>query len=501
MGKNYILATDLGGSGTKTMLFDLSGEIVSIAFRESKLYHPEPFSTTNDPEEVFLTATDGIKECMAKSRVNSNEIDAIVLDGQQAGLMWVDEKYRAISYYDSWLDSRYGPFVDIMNHCCADRILQMNGNNKGIVHGPKILWWKNNKPEVFKKAYKMIMLPAYVGGRLADLKGADAYFEETSLGYSGIADNMKSKWDKQICDAVGIPNEKLPRIVKSTEIVGKLSKKYADYLDLPSGIPIVSGGGDFPAAALGAGICKIGQTGDVAGTASIFFACIDKWKPDTSGEIRFLKSPIPELWYTFGLTTGGGCLRWFRDTFFKKEKEKMSVYKHMDEKSEDIPIGCNGLSFYPYIGGKLAKPDYRGAWIGINWEHRKEHFYRAILESIAYEYKFYGQSIMKLLGIKKFEETRVIGGGSTSNIWNQMKSDVLGLPYITLKQQECSLFGSAIIAGCAIGVYKDFIGASKLLNEAVKKINPITENTKTYNEKYKKWIKFSQKQNAFLFGI
>ena len=500
--KNYILASDLGGSGTKTMLYDISGEILALAFRESRLHHPEPGATTQDPEEMFSSTFEGIKECLEKTAINPKDVAAIVLDGQQSGLMWIDKDYNAVSPYDSWVDSRYGPFVKEMNSRCGERILKKTGTDKSHVHGAKMLWWKNNKPDVFKKAYKMVIPASYIGGRLAGLKGDDAYFEETSLGFSGICDLDNSEWDREICDAVGIPYDKLPRIVESTEIVGGLCKKYAELLGLPQGIPIVSGGGDFPVATLAAGICESGQTGDIAGTASIFCACLDKWEPDPTGVIRTLKSPIAGLWLPFGLMSGGGCLRWFRDTFYQKEKADVgNVYKYLEDKIKDISIGCNGLGFYPYIGGKHSNPDYGGAWIGIQWEHQREHFYRAMLESIAYEYKFYSESIKELLNIEEFKETRVFGGGSANNIWNQMKADVLGIPYITLEQQECSLLGSVVVAGCAIGAYSDMVETSKNINKTVNKFTSNKENNKLYDKRYQNWIDLYKTQGRFLRGL
>jgi xylulokinase len=467
MGKDYILASDLGGSGTKTMLFDLDGTIVVTAFRESKLYHDEKDATTQNPEEMFMSTVEGIKECMEKSGIAPNEVRALVLDGQQAGLMWIDDNYQAISPYDSWLDNRFGPFIKVMDQYCGQTILDSCGTRQNIKHGPKILWWKANHPEIFKKACKMVLPSTYIGGRLAGLQGEEGYFEDTSLGFSGIADIEKDEWNREICYAVGIPIEKMPRIVKPTEIIGKLTKEMAELLGLPSGIPIVAGAGDFPAAGVGAGICSQGQTGDIAGTASIFFAGVEKWKPDSEGVLSTLRSPFPGLWYQFALFSGGGCLRWFRDTFFAKEKEEKNVYQCLDNLSKDLPLGDDGLIFYPYIGGRFqpSEPDYSGAWFGIQWGHRREHFYRAILESIAFEYKNYLSCIKKLLGLDNFNETRVFGGGSASPVFNQIKSDVLGLPYLTLKQQECSLLGSAIIAGCAIGFYQDMVEASQKVNQ------------------------------------
>lgn len=500
--KNYILASDLGGSGTKTMLFDLEGEIAAMAFRESHLEHSEAGAVTQDPEDMFRSVFEGLKECMEKSAADPKDVAAIVLDGQQSSLMWIDRDYNAVSPHDSWMDNRYGSFVPEMASKCGDRILEKTGTNKGFVHGAKILWWKQNEPDVFKRAYKMVIPATYIGGRLAGLSGDDAYFEDTSLGFSGICDNNADAWDYEICEAVGIPVEKLPKIVEPTTIIGGLSKEYADLLNLPQGLPIVSGAGDFPAATVGAGICEPGQTGDIAGTASIFCLCSDSWKPDPRGIVRTLKSPVPGMWIPFGFVTGGGCIRWFRENFFGNEIEGTTdIFSYLNEKIKDIPIGCEGLGFYPYIGGKQTNPDYRGAWIGIQWGHAREHFYRAILESVAYEYRFYMQSLRELLDIGDFKEIRGFGGGSANVLWNQLKADVLGIPYITLKEQECSLLGSAIVAGYAIGAYSDIAETSKKMNKIVKRTYPIEANQVLYRDVYESWIKLSRTHEEFLRGI
>ncbi|MGB4609797.1 MAG: FGGY family carbohydrate kinase [Saccharofermentanales bacterium] len=499
----YILASDLGGSGTKTMLYDLSGEIVSLAFRESLIKHKQKGSVSQEPEEMFTSVIEGMKECLETSKIDPKDVAAIVLDGQQSGMLWIDKDYKAISPYDSWLDTRYGSYIKEMRDCCGERILEKTGTDRGFVHGPKILWWKNNYPDIYKNAHKMVIPASYVGGLLADLNADDAYFEDTSIGFSGICDLYDSTWDKEICEAVGIALEKLPQIVESTKIIGYLCKRYADELGLLQGVPIVSGGGDFPVSMLGAGVCEAGQAADLTGTASILFVCEDFWKPDPTGKTRTLKSPIPGLWLTYEFVSGGGCIRWFLNEFLQNEKKSVdNIYRYLGDKIEDIPIGCDGLGFYPYIGGTQAHPEYGGSWVGIQWDHRKEHFYRSILESVAYSYRYILESIKTNLNIDNIEEIRVFGGGSGDEIWNQMKVDVLKTPYLLLEQQECSLLGSAIIAGYAIGAYDDMIEISKNINRVVGKVHPDRANTEKYSEKYDLWHgNLAGSESSFLKGI
>ena len=503
MGKTYILAADIGGSGTKSMLYDTDGKILHLAFRESKYYHDEgPDAMTCDPEEVFASAFEGMKECIEVTQVNPKEVVGICVDGQQSGLLWVDKEFNPVGVYDHWMDNRYAPYVKVMTDICEERILELGGTATGFVHGPKILWWKDHKPDQFKEAYKFVIPGTFVGGRLAGLKGDDAYFEHTSYGFSGFADQNKDCWDKEICDACGIPYEKLPKITKPTDIVGGLCKKYADILGLPEGVPIVSGAGDFPAGTVACGVTENGTIGDIAGTASIFYSCMNRWKPDPEGTIRTLRSPIPGMWLPFNLFNGGGIMRWYRDAFYSHEKEEVDdVYEYLEEKVKGIAPGTDGLAFYPYIGGKHSDPTYNGAWVGIKFGHEREHFFRSIMESVTYEYRFYMDAMKKLLDIDEFNETRVIGGGAADDTWNQMKADVLRVKYKTTEQLECTLMGTAMIAAYAVGAIDDLVHAHEKVNPVVKEFTPNEETSKVYDEYFEKWMKLGHEHGEFLYGL
>ena len=493
----YILAADFGGSGTKTMLYNLAtNKVVHTAFRESRLYHPEPNAVVQDSEEMFSSATEGIKECVQATGIKGSDIGAIIFDGQQAGLIWIDEDYNAISPFDSWLDNRFVPFVRFMDEKCGDRILQKGGNKRIVTTGPKMLWWKANKPDIYKKACKVVIPSCYVGGRLAGLRGKEAYFENTSTGYSGMIDYETDTWDDEICTTCGIAREKLPEVVEPTKIIGRLSKKYAQELGISEGIPIIAGAGDFPAGGIAAGVVKPGQAGDISGTASLFFACSSTWKPDPEGLVRTLKSPINGYWYAFCFTNGGGCIRWFADNFVPN-----ADLKKLTGQTEKLLPGSEGLAFFPYIGGTSLDPSLGGAFLGLKWSHSQQHLYRSILESISFEYKSYSMAIRDLLQIPPFQEIRVFGGGSENFMWNQMKADVLSTRYMRMRIHDCSLLGSVVIAGKAIGFYDDMIEGANKVNNVEDTFEPIPAATKVYEEVYSRWNGFKERNYAALKGI
>ncbi len=493
----YVLASDIGGSGTKTILFNLAiNKIVHTATKATKLYHPEPDSVTQDPGEMLSSTIEGMKECIQASGIYSADIAAIVMDGQQAGLIWIDEDYNAISPFDSWLDNRFVPFVQVMDRSCGERILAKGGNKRIITTGPKMLWWKANKPAIYDRACKLVIPATYVGGKLAGLKGAQAYFENTSTGYTGMIDYETDTWDEEICKVCGITIEKLPEVVEPTRIVGKLCAEYARELGIPTGIPVVSGAGDFPAGGIGAGVLEPGQAGDISGTASLFFACSSTWNPDPAGLVRTLRSPIEGFWYAFCFTNGGGCIRWFADNFVPQ-----SDLRALTTQANSIPPGSEGLAFYPYIGGTTLDPSLGGAYLGIKWNHSQAHAYRAILESIAFEYKSYATAIHDLLDLPDFSEIRVFGGGSENLMWNQMKADILDTTYARMRIHDCSLLGSVIIAGKAIGFYKGMIEAARTINSVENISLPEPKSREAYDSVYERWRRYKEENYSALKGI
>ena len=480
--KNYFIGVDLGTAGTKAAIFDTDGNLIADAYEESILSYPKPGWVDQKMDDFYRSACKSIREIVEKSKINPHHVAAIAFDGQMAGIGGINEKWEAVTRYDSWLDTRCEPYIGIMREKAGDLVLKSTGTSPSYNHGPKILWWKKEAPDVFKKVCKFVMPAGYVAGKMADLKGDEAFIDYTYLTFSGFGDIKNKSWNKELCDLFDIPSEKLPRIVSPWEIVGKLSSRAARDTGLVEGIPIAAGAGDQAAGFLGAGLVDVGQLVDVAGTASCFASCVPRFIPDLENK-TFLcfRSVVPDLWYLLAYINGGGlCLRWFRDEFAEEEKKKakekgVDPYEILNKKIEKIPPGSDGLIFIPHLGGRVCpyNPYVRGSWFGFSWGHTKFHFYRAILEGIAYEYSYYFDILKKISGDISFKEVRVIGGGARSRIWNQIKSDVLNLFYTRVNREELAVLGSAIVAGYAVGIFPDLASTSrKFISTLSPKISP-----------------------------
>lgn len=489
-----ILTADIGGSGTKTVLFDLQGNVLSTAFAESELLHPEPGVTQQDPEQMYNSVVSGVREVVEAA--GGVHVEAIILDGQQAGLLWIDRDYRHVSPYDSWLDVRYQPYLAEMNKRVGARALELTGTD-AYMHGPKAMWWRHHAPDVVARAVKWLVPSSYVAGRLSGLRADEAYIPDTDIAYSGLCDLRNATWDAGLCEAANLPADLMPRIVTPTTEIGGLQGEGSRATGLPAGTPILAGSGDFPAAGLGAGIIESGQAGDIAGTASLFFAGSETFAIDPSRVLRLSRAAVPGLWYLFAYLTGGAALRWFRDTFAGEERARArsqgrSVYALLDELAHGAPPGSDGLLFSPHLGGRLFpnQPEICGGWLGASWNHTKGHFYRAILESVPFEYSIY---VLRAAGVtgKSLVELRVFGGGAGSPVWAQIKAEVLNLPVVVPKIQECSSLGLFILAATAIGEYPSFRDACERVVRISQRYCPDERTVASYDpyvRRYRKWI-------------
>ena len=489
MSDKFIICVDLGTMGTKAAIVSIEGKILAKTLEESKLYYPKPGWVEQKPNEIFNSTLNTIKTIVKETGISSSKIAVIGISGQMAGIMGIDRNWKAVTHYDSWLDNRCQLYVEEIKSKGEERYITANGMPVTIAHAAKILWWKNQKSDIYNKIYKFIQPAGYVAGKLSGLKGQDAFIDYTYLHFSGVCNNRKMKWSKEMLNLLGISLDKMPNIVKPWDVVGELCNKAAEKCGLKAGIPIVAGAGDAIVSFIGSGLLEPGILIDLAGTASILACCVEDYRPDIKNKtLLFPRSVNPNYWYPHAYIGGGGlCLRWFRDTFATEEKEKfrekgVSSYYFLDEMAAKITPGSDGLVFLPHLAGRTYPTDskVKGIWIGFSWSHKKAHFYRSILESIAYEYRYYFRIIKELFPETDYSEVRVIGGGCKSNLWNQIKADVLGIPYVQINEEDVGLIGLAMTAAKGVGLID---GISKSISNIIKptvKYKPRDKHHKYY---------------------
>lgn len=510
MTKNYIIGVDLGTSGTKSALYHIDGRLIAEASQEVPLYYPRPGVVEQENDDFYRTAAQTVHRCIEQSGVNPREIAAIAFDSQMAGVGTVDENYRPATRFDSWLDMRCQPFIEWMDREAGEKVTDLTGCPPTCNHGPKMLFWKNERPEEYKRVAKFVTPAAYVAGTMAGLKGDQAFIDYTFIHFSGFSDARKGTWSSELCGIFDLDMEKLPRIVNPWDVIGEVTKKAAADFGLAEGTPIAAGCGDTAANAVGAGIVRPGMLFDVAGTASILAGCTDSYVADRENRaLLTMRSVIPGLWNPLAYIGGGGlALRWFRDQFFNATRAKANpldsdLYDEMTALAQNVPAGSDGLLFSPHLGGRIcpSSPDMRGAWLGFSWSHTQAHFFRSVLEGVAFEYAYYLRILKTLLPGFKLVEARAVGGGARSQVWNQIKADVLNVPYQRLNGSEFGTWGAALIAAKAAGMVEDLAArAFDSAHPSGEPIQPDKENNRIYQPLVDKYIQMEEILHQFYLG-
>lgn len=445
MAQDCLIGVDIGTQGTKAALFTASGKCLATAFHPSQLRRPQSGIVEEDPERQVSSVCATIRRCVRQAGIHG--VDGIGIAGQMAGVIGVGADGRAVTPYDSWLDTRCAPYIARLP---ADEVIRKTGGAPSFNHGPKLLWWKHERTAAYRSIRSFVQPGGYAVMRLCGLDARQAFIDHTYLHFSGFADNQKRVWNIDLCDRVGIAPEKLPRIVEPQALIEGLSPAMARACGLKPGTPVVAGCGDTAASFLACGATRDGICVDVAGTASVFAATTATYRADVKHKILgWGRSAVPGLWHPYAYINGGGMnLEWFRREFAGGADfdvlNRLAARVILDE---SLPL------FVPHLAGRVtpSQPHLRGAWAGLTWAHGAGHLYRAMLEGVALEYGLYREALRGLCRSYRLTELRVTGGGEKSAVWNQIKADVLSCLVTQMTRPEGAPLGAALVAGRGIG--------------------------------------------------
>ena len=457
----YILSADVGTSYIKVGLYDSKGNCKNLLNRKVPSQYSENGALIQYGEDFVKLLLNLLKELIEVTNIPKNNIEVISFSGQMAGIIGIDKDWNDTTIWSGTMDTRQNSII--IKGIKTKSILKLSGTNFPYM-AQKIKWFEKNYKSIYSSTSKFIGLSSYIIGKIADLKAKDAFLGSTYLTWTGLADLKKKSWSEELCSMFKVDIKKLPLIIDSTAVVGKLSKFAATYCNLNAGIPIVVGAGDKISGCIGAGAVNPGMIVEECASVAAMSLCIDEYKPAIKYKmIELVPSAIPGYYYSVFFIAGSGLtMDWFVDNFAQQEKleaisKKTKVFKILDKKAEKINPGSDNLLCIGHLGGRALpfQPEIRGSWIGYSFLHNKFHFYRSLLEGYAYEYK-YCLSIMKKQYSKiPFTSVRVIGGGSNSKLWNNIKANVLTLPYEQLNRNDISLLGASIIGGTGIGIFYD----------------------------------------------
>ena len=482
MPKNYLIGIDVGSSFVKASIFDTRGNALGEVKGDNHPSQPRPGVAEYDGPKMYRSILDAIRRLLVKTEVAPGAIAALSVDGMQSGVMGIDAHGVAITPYTTTLDIRFAPQLNYVMDHFHDLIREKTGAGQPCF-APKIRWIRQEYPDVYRRIHKFVTIGDFLIGKLAGLSGDEAFIGCTYLWMTGLSDTPRYTWSEELCHALEIPMAKLPRIVQSSDTIGAVSSETASATGLKAGTPIIAGCGDQLAGFIGTGITRPGRAGDVAGTYPVIAFCTGDFRPDLQGKrTEILPSPIPGLYNPISFINGGGLTHhWFLESFgaadaveAARRGEGSTAYSVLDDAASQIAPGSDKLIFIPHLGGRACptNTELRGMWAGFTWTHTRAHFYRAMLEATAYDHVEALQSLQATYPESSVDEIIVYGGGAKSTLWNQIKADVMGLPYISLGRDDLSALGVAILAGYGVGLFDDLAKTAARFVKTTQRFEP-----------------------------
>lgn len=483
---SFVLAIDISKQGTKTALYDKDLQSVASAFEEAAILSPEPGTVIQEPDDVIGSVRRTIENVLNDAQASGSDIACVAVSGQMGGVIGVKPDGSASTYYDSWLGTCCGKYAGEMREKAGKRITEITGSPVLYTHGPRILWWMHEKPDVFADTAKFVTLYTYTVMQMCGLKADDAYLDYTCIQYSGFGDNEKKEWSDELLSMFNVPKEKMPRIVAPQDVVGKISKEFAASSGLAEGTPVVAGMGGTSATLFGSGLKKAGAVHDLAGTANVLAGAIDTYRPDVDTETFVqMRSPIDGVWYPLVYVAGGGlALRWFRDTLTGTPEEE---YAALENEAADVPAGCDGVMFFPMFSGvDLAHgQDVKACFTGLNWNDSVAHLYRAIIEGVAYEY---ARDLCVMRSLYPELDCSVLvadEGAADSDLFNQIKADVNNCKVEAYELSDRALLADAALALTAAGLCDDFSVCLKAPTDPIGAFTPDEKKVADYKPRCK----------------
>ena len=490
----YYIGVDIGTSGTKTVLFDKTGNVIASALQEYPLYQPQNGYAEQRPEDWLEATVSTIAQVMAKSGVEAAQVKGVGLSGQMHGLVMLDEQDTVIRPAIIWCDQRTAKECEeITQKVGAERLIQITANPAltGFT-ASKILWVRNHEPENYARCTKILLPKDYVRYMLT---GAFATEVSDASGMQ-LLDVPNRCWSDEVLEKLEIPKSMLAKVYESPDITGYITAAMAARTGLAEGTPVVGGAGDNAAAAVGTGVVENGKAFTTIGTSGVVFAHSDEIAIDPKGRVHTFCCAVPGAWHVMGVTQAAGLsLKWFRDNFCAAEKETAAAmgkdpYFLMDQEVEQVPIGAGKLLYLPYLMGERTPhldPQVRGAFVGLSAVHGKKEMLRAVMEGVAFSLNDC-KNIIQEMGIP-VDDMMACGGGGTSPLWRQMLADLYRCPVKTVASKEGPALGVAILAMVGTGAYPSVAEACRAIIRTDKTQQPIPENSDRYAPFYDLYTK------------
>lgn len=492
----YLLGIDAGTTSIKAGLFEPGGRCLAVERQEYHLSTPQVDRAELNPEIYWQACIATVKKALRRANIDPQQVAALAVSSQGETTITLDSMGKPIYPAIVWLDNRAIREADKLANRFSNEVYQVTGIPEIIPTwtGCKILWLRENEPQVFARAAKFLLVQDYLIYRLTGEYVTNGSVACTSLLYDIIHD----AWWQPALEEIGIAIKNLPQLVPPGTCIGHVAAEVARQVGLSSKTKVVSGGMDQCVGAIGAGNIQPGTVSETTGAALVIQATILNPALDQSKVIPVYYHSVADR-YLFApvCPTAGMAYKWFRDTFAAQEmeianKQGTDPFDLLNQLAESAPPGCDGLVMLPHLMGAFSpnpNPVARGTFTGFTLRHNRAHFGRAVLEGVAFLLKNNLEHIQKT-GVNVIE-IRSTGGGARSGFWNQIKSNVCNLPVITLLNEETALIGDAILAGVASGVFDSINDGVNSMVKVKDRITP-NEEVDSYRQPYQMYCSLDQ---------
>src|SRR5215470_26997 len=478
----YVLGVDVGTGGTRAVLVDRSGAVVSSATPEHAPFaSPQTGWAEQDPQDWHKATGLAIRQAIAEAGVSPESIKCAGLAGQMHGAVLLDKNDEVLRPSLIWCDQRTQAQCDWLNAKLGEaKIIELTCNpaltNFTLT---KLLWVRDNEPEIWKRFRRVLVPKDYVRYRLTCEHAIDVADASGTL----MLDVAHRRWSEEMMSAAGLPMSCLPKLYESPDVCGRISASGAAHSGLKQGTPVVAGAGDQAGGAVGMGIVRAGAVSATIGTSGVVFAATDSPAMDKKGRVHTFCHAVPGRWHVMGVTQAAGqSFRWIRDLL---QSSGALTYDQLTGEAAQAPAGSDGVLWAPYLMGERTPhldPNARGTLTGLAASHTRAHVTRAVLEGVAFSLKdtfsLFEEMRVPVTGI------RLGGGGARSDLWRQIQADVYAHEVEILAAEEGAAYGAALLAGVGARFWNSVEEACDAVVKVERRVKPQPTAVRTLSQQY-----------------
>lgn len=490
-GQSFVISYDVGTGGSKAVLADLKGNILSYRFEPYPTSYPRPNWAEQDPEDWWRAVCSSTRRLLEDSGIKAENVVGLGFATQMLGVLPLDGAGHPLRSAIIWLDSRADEQARrLVRKMGGERVVaRIAGavpSGKDVIC--KLMWLKEEEPQVWRQAHKIVDVNGYLVFRCT----GNAVIDQTNAAATGLLDNKTRDWSPLLTRLLRIPLEKLPPVKQSIDVAGVLSEESAGEMGLKPGTPVIGGMGDVPAAATGSGALEEGDAHIYVGTSG--WLCISVPRPRSLSRygIASIASADPRSFLLIGETeTAGACLKWFAEQLGSREEweraqGEMGIFSVLDEVAATVAPGSGKVIFNPWMFGErspVTDTTLRGAFLNLSLESRREDLLRSVYEGVAMNFRW----LLEAVGGAGFPcpTVRAIGGGARSDLWMQIFADVTGRAVEAVEDsQEAGAVGCALAVAVALNIYHEYRELKKVVRLR-RTFFPQQENRHLYDELFR----------------